>query len=177
LPLVLNNLLPEDIRILKAQVVGKKFSARFSAKSKEYEYLIFNGRELPVHLRNQVWRVWPRLNLAAMRGAAKVLVGRHDFSSFCASGSDDKNKVRTIHKISIKRRHLSALGGKRLAVLAVRVTGNGFLYKMVRNMVGTLVYAGLGKIKEVKTVLVSRDRRLAGKTAPPQGLSLIKVNY
>jgi tRNA pseudouridine38-40 synthase len=177
LPLVLNNILPEDIRILKAQVVGKKFNARFSAKSKEYEYLIFNGRDLPVHLRNQVWQIKPKLDIAAMRKEAKVLVGRHDFSSFCASGSDDKNKVRTIHKISIKRKYLSVMGGKRLSVIAVRVIGKGFLYKMVRNMVGTLVYAGLGKIKDVKPVLEFRDRRRAGKTAPPQGLYLIRVSY
>jgi len=174
LPYVLNNLLPEDIRIIKAEIVPPKFSARFSAKSKEYEYLIFNGRDLPVHLRKLVWQVKFPLKLSAMRRAAKALIGRHDFSSFCAAGAREGSKVRTIYKIAIRKMNRYGIG-----MISLQIIGNGFLYRMVRNMVGTLVEVGAGRIEpdKVAEILKAKDRRKAGRCAPPQGLCLIRVNY
>jgi tRNA pseudouridine38-40 synthase len=179
LPLALNACLPADIRVLKAVAVGKKLNARFDAKSKEYEYLIFNGAILPPAIRNFVWQVKPKLDFSSMGKAAKYLVGKHDFSSFCASGGDDKDFVRIIHKLVISHSSLVIWDSQRIKVIRFKVKGNGFLYKMVRNMVGTLVEVGVGRIKptEVKRILDARDRKLAGRTAPPQGLCLLRVNY
>jgi tRNA pseudouridine38-40 synthase len=178
----LNSVLPEDIQILKA-VKGSKgqqrFKARYDAKSKEYEYLIYNGDQLPVHFRHLVWQVRPKLNVAAMKKAAKLLVGQHDFSSFCAAHSDDKNFVRNLQKLDIRHSKLRIWSGCQLPVVSCQFIGSGFLYKMVRNIVGTLVDVGLGKRTslEVKRILESKDRRLAGRTAPAKGLCLMKISY
>jgi tRNA pseudouridine38-40 synthase len=179
LPLALNGILPEDIRILKAEAKAKTFHARYNAKAKEYEYLIYNGTVMPPHLRNLAWQVKPKLNLAAMNKAAQSLVGKHDFSSFCAAGSDDNDFVRTIHSLVISHLSLVVWAGQKVPLISLRVRGNGFLYKMVRNMVGTLVEVGLGRRKpgDVKQILAAHDRRQAGKTAPPHGLCLIRVCY
>lgn len=187
IPKALNSVLPEDVRVIKAEAKVKKFHARFEAKAKEYEYLIYNGEVLPPQFRNFVWHVKPKLNLSAMRKAAKLLVGKHDFSSFCASGSDDKNFVRTIYSIVIKRRKIEIWNSCKLLaprlrsgqVVSCKFVGDGFLYKMVRNMVGTLVEVGLGRltVSDVKRILKAKDRRAAGRTAPAQGLCLVRVNY
>jgi len=176
-PKALNGCLPKEIRVIKAKT--KKFHARYDAKSKVYEYLIYNGETLPPFLKNITWHVKPRLDLALMRKAAEVLEGKHDFSSFCASGSDDKDFVRNIYKISIRRRKIEIWESSKFEVISCKFKGNGFLYKMVRNMVGTIVEAGLGRIDQadVKRILKGRERKLAGRCAPPQGLALIKVNY
>ena len=178
LPIAFNALLPDDLRVLKADEEGKSFNARFGAKSKTYEYLIFNGQPLPPHLRNFVWQVKPKLNLVAMRKAAKHLVGKHDFSSFCAAGGTDKDHVRAIHSFGIRYSNFG-IWGVRYRLLSLRVTGNGFLYKMVRNMVGTLVEVGLGRTgpEAVRAILSAKDRQKAGKTAPAQGLCLVSVKY
>ena len=175
----LNSCLPEDIRVKKAEEGGRDFHARYSPKTKEYEYLIYNGKILSPFYRKLVWQVKPKLDLAAMRKAAKVLRGKHDFSSFCASGSDDKNFVRTITILDIRNSKLEIWTGPKIQVVSIRVIGDGFLYKMVRNIVGTLVEVGLGKLNPsaVKKILHRKDRRSAGRTAPAQGLCLIKVNY
>jgi len=175
----LNSCLPEEIRVIKAQEQAQGFHARYSPKTKQYEYLIFNGQNLPPFYRKLVWQVKPKLDLAAMRKAAKILQGKHDFSSFCASGSDDKNFVRTMHKISIRKRNINIWDSCQLSTVGCKFEGNGFLYKMVRNMVGTLVEVGLGKRKprDVKQILYAKDRKKAGRTAPAQGLCLINVNY
>jgi len=114
-----------------------------------------------------------------MRKAAKILVGKHDFSSFCASRGDDRNFVRTIHSFVIRHSSFIIWGGSKLKVISLRVTANGYLYKMVRNMVGTLAEVGLGRILpgEIEAILMANDRKLAGRTAPAAGLCLIKVNY
>jgi len=175
----LNSCLPEEIRIIKAEAKAKGFHARYSPKTKEYEYLIYNGKILPPFFRKFVWHVKLKLDLAAMRKAAKILRGKHDFSSFCASGSDDKNFVRTIKKLEIRNSKLEIWAGSKVPVVSIRVIGNGFLYKMVRNMVGTLVEVGLGKLNsaDVKNILHRKDRRSAGRTAPAHGLCLVQVNY
>ncbi len=175
----LNSCLPEDIRIIKAEAKTEDFNARYAARSKEYEYLIYNGQILPPHCRRFVWQVKPKLDLTAMRKGAKILVGKHDFSSFCAARSDDKDFVRTITKLEIRNSKLEIWTGSKVQVVSIRVIGNGFLYKMVRNMVGTLVEVGLDKrkISDVRKILNARNRRLAGRTAPAQGLCLIRINY
>jgi tRNA pseudouridine38-40 synthase len=175
----LNSCLPEDIRVIKAQEQARSFHARYSPKTKEYEYLIYNGDPMPVHLRKLAWQVKPKLDLKAMRKTAKCLVGRHDFSSFCSAGGDDKNFVRIMHSLVISHSSLVIWKGVKHRVIRIRVTGSGFLYKMVRNMVGTLVEVGLGKRKlsDVRHILYAKDRKKAGKTAPAYGLCLINVNY
>ena len=174
----LNSLLPEDIRVGEVQE-KTKFHARYDVKNKEYEYLIFNGAILSPIFRNFVWQVKPKLDLAAMKKAAKALVGKHDFSSFCASRSDDKNFTRTIFKLSVGKKKIKIWDGSELPVISFKVKGDGFLYKMVRNIVGTLVDVGLGKLNlaDIKKILHGKDRRLAGRCAPAQGLCLIQVNH
>jgi len=175
----LNSCLPEGVRAIEAQEKRQKFHARYDTKGKEYEYLIYNGQILPPFARNFVWQVKPKLDLASMKKAAKFLVGKHDFSSFCAARSDDKDRVRTLYKISLSKHKIRVWDGNQVEVISCKVAGNGFLYKMVRNIVGTLVDVGLKKIKaaEVEKILEACDRRSAGRTAPPQGLCLVKVNY
>ena len=177
LPIALNSVLPEDIRAISASAARKSFNARFDAKSKTYEYLIYNGEVMPPHLRKIAWHVKPKLDLRAMRKAARSLVGKHDFSSFCAAGGDDKNFVRIIPSFDICHLTFVIWGGVKYRMIRFRVTGNGFLYKMVRNMVGTLVEVGLGRIKaeDVKRILQAKDRKLAGRTAPAHGLCLVFV--
>jgi tRNA pseudouridine38-40 synthase len=179
LPVALNGVLPADIRVIKAEAKPQSFHARYGAKAKEYEYLIYNGQTMPPHLRNIVWHVRPTLNLSAMRKAAKYLVGKHDFSSFCAAGSDDKDFVRIIHSLGIRNSALGIWPREKHRVISLKVRGNGFLYKMVRNLVGTLVEVGLGRRKpeEVKAILAATDRKKAGKTAPAHGLCLLQVFY
>jgi tRNA pseudouridine38-40 synthase len=175
----LNSCLTKTLRVLKAEEVGDDFHARYDAKSKEYEYLICNGEVLPPFLQNLAWHVKPKLDLAAMRRAGKILKGRHDFSSFCAAHSDDRNFTRTLYLISIRKRKIRLWNDQDFPVISLRFKGNGFLYKMVRNLVGTLVEVGMGKHStlKVRKILKGKNRRLAGKTAPAQGLCLIKVNY
>ena len=179
IPSALNSVLPEDIRVIRAEEVSKRFNARFYAKSKTYEYLIFNGAIMPPHLRKAAWYVKPKLDLAAMQRAARFLVGKQDFSSFCAAGGDDKDFVRTLKKVKIQNSKVKIGQSSEWAVISLQFVGDGFLYKMVRNIVGTLVDVGLGKtsVGGFKGILEQKDRKKAGRTAPPQGLCLIKVNY
>ncbi|MDD5383134.1 MAG: tRNA pseudouridine(38-40) synthase TruA [Candidatus Margulisbacteria bacterium] len=179
LPVAINSVLPEDIRVIMAEKAGKGFNARFDSKAKTYEYLIFNGAITPPHLRKIAWQVKPKLDIAAMKKAAKIIVGKHDFSSFCAANSDDKNFVRIIHSFVIRNSSFIIWDGQKIKVISIIVKGNGFLYKMVRNIVGTLVEVGLGKRSPegVKGILKAKDRTKAGRTAPAQGLCLIKVWY
>ena len=179
LPTALNSVLPDDIRVTGARVQGPGFHARYDAKAKEYEYLIYNGPVLPPHLRGLAWQVKSKLDVAAMNKAAKYLVGKHDFSSFCAAHSDDKEKVRTIHKLGIRHSSFGIWAGQKHRVIRVKVRGDGFLYKMVRNIVGTLVEVGLGKRtpENVQTILKAKNRKLAGKTAPAHGLCLLQAIY
>jgi len=179
LQMALNSRLPEDIRVIGARDEGREFNARFDAKSKTYEYLIYNGPVMPVHLRNIAWHIKQQLDLTAMKKAARHLVGKHDFSSFCAAHGDDKDKVREIHQLVISHSSLVIWDGEKIPFIKIIVTGDGFLYKMVRNIMGTLVEVGRGTRDEgeVKTILAAKNRRLAGKTAPAKGLCLVKVDY
>lgn len=171
LVLALNAWLPEDIRVLSVRRVPAQFHARFSAQGKEYRYRVWNH---PAHhplWRSQSWHVPRTLDLAAMRRAARLFEGRHDFLAFSASPGYARNHtVRTITRCAILR------SGPQLTIV---IRADGFLYKMCRGIVGTLVQVGLSRFppEAIPDLLSARDRRLAGMTAPAQGLVLWKVFY
>ncbi len=166
----MNALLPPEIAVRKVRRVRGKFHARFDAAWKRYTYWIWNDPEKPVWERNRAWHVRYPLDLAAMRRAARTLVGRRDFRAFTATDGRKGSTVRTVRSITIRR------VGKRIRL---DFAGDGFLYNMVRSIVGTLVDVGRGRISasRVRTILASCDRRKAGPTAPGQGLFLVKVAY
>lgn len=168
----LNYSLPKDIRILKSEDADDGFHARFSARSKEYCYSVFVGREIPFNLKNYALHVRQEVDLSDMRKAADGLVGEHDFSSF--SQGVCNNPTRRIDSIAIDER--PHIFGK---LLEFSFRGNGFLYKMIRSMVGTLIEVGLKKRDpdKMREILEACDRRRAGKTAPAQGLCLVRVKY
>jgi tRNA pseudouridine38-40 synthase len=167
----LNALLPEDIRVLRLQKVSGDFDARFSARWKWYRYRILNRPVADPFRRDFTWFIYGPLDLRAMRRAARHFPGKHHFGAFAANpGYERQSMVRTIRRCTVIRRKDE---------IHVEVEGNAFLYKMVRTIVGTLVEVGAGKRdpSSIPDLLRSRDRRLAGKTAPPQGLYLMKVVY
>ena len=167
----LNSLLPSDISIRQIHEVTNDFHSRRSAKSKVYRYIILNqGFPSPLY-RNYSWFIPHDLDIYEMKMAIQYLMGRHDFSSFKASGCNSRNPIREVHRISVD------LNPKGLIVFEIEA--DGFLKQMVRNIVGTMVDVGKRKIspKEFQEIFLSRDRKKAGVTAPPQGLFLVKVNY
>lgn len=168
--LALNRLLPQDIRVLSSEEVPPDFHARFSATGKTYVYRILNRKPASALDRGRVWHVERKLNLSAMRRAAAVLLGRHDFSSFRGSGCGAKTAIRNLRNITIKKT------GDRITI---SLEADAFLMHMARNLVGMLVEAGVGRFSpsEVKSILRARDRTKAGKTAPACGLYLQEVYY
>lgn len=173
-PCILNQQLPPDIIIHKAEAVDASFHARYDARSKVYQYWIDRGEVPDLFLRRFTWHLRHPLDLAAMREAAGYLEGTHDFTSFSSAKTPLENRVRTLYAVNIEE---TRRGGVPLLVFSVH--GNGFLYNMVRIIVGTLVEVGLGKIapETIPDILAARDRTRAGITAPPQGLILWKVLY
>jgi tRNA pseudouridine38-40 synthase len=171
LALALNAHLPEDIRVLSAEQCADDFHARFQAIAKQYRYYVWNDRSTNPLLRHQAWHVPAKLNIAPMRDAARLLIGRHDFRSFAANRNYEiAMTVRTLSRCDL--RHAGAL-------LTFVIEGDGFLYKMCRGIVGTLIQVGQGKlaIDEISRILEHRDRRAAGMTAPAHGLILWRVRY
>ncbi len=166
----LNGVLPEDITVLSIESVAEDFHARYSARAKRYAYRILNRPERAALERHRLWHLAKPLNLDAMRQAAGPLIGRHDFSSFQGSPTDNENPVCDVTGLEVE------LQGE---VVQVEVEADRFLKQMVRAMVGTLVEVGLGKRApgDMKDILAARDRRVAGYTAPPQGLYLVTVRY
>jgi tRNA pseudouridine38-40 synthase len=166
----LNRLLPSDIRVLASEEVSPDFHARYSARGKTYRYRILNRRMPSALLRNSAWHIDRRLNVAAMRRAAKVLVGRHDFSAFRSASCSARSPVRNLRSVAIKK------SGELIDIL---LQADAFLMHMARNITGVLVEAGLGRFSadDVKAILRSRDRKRAGRTAPARGLMLILVQY
>jgi len=164
----LNANLPEAIRVLRVQEVGSKFHARFSAKRKEYRYQLDCSEVADPFLRRYAWHHPRALNIAAMRRAARLLKGRHDFTALAAHS--DRSPVRTISKLT-----LTATGN----LLTVAVAADGFLYKMVRSIVGVLVKVGEGKLtpEQVAGLLKSKQRTPLVETAPAHGLFLWRVWY
>jgi len=171
LALALNAWLPEDIRVLAAARARKDFHARFDAKGKQYRYFLWNHPAMNPLLRHTAWHVPRPLALEVMREAAALLVGKHDFQSFTANpGYARKSTIRALTRCDL--RHSGHL-------LTFVIEGEGFLYKMCRGLVGTLVQIGLGKFppEQVRAMLAQKDRRAAGMTAPAHGLVLWKVYY
>ena len=167
----LNSLIPDDIVIKECCLVDDKFHARYDAKSKTYRYNILNQRLNSAISRRYVWHIRTILDLEAMRSAIRHIAGTHDFKAFEGSGSPRSNTIRTVINATLSRLDQN--------ILSFQIEGNGFLRYMVRNIVGTLVEVGLGKITsdDFKTILLSRDRNRAGVTAPPHGLFLVNVKY
>jgi tRNA pseudouridine38-40 synthase len=166
----LNHWLPNDIKVLLSEEVPGDFDARFSARGKIYRYRILN-RKMPSALhRNAAWHVEKRLNLTAMRSAAACLVGEHDFSAFRSSDCQAKTPVRTLKELTIKK------SGE---FVEICLEADAFLMHMARNIVGTLVEVGLRmrKAGDVEQILLSCDRKKAGRTAPSCGLYLLRVFY
>ena len=166
---VLNNFLPDDIVIKSIKKIPINFNARKSAKRKTYIYKVKLSRKSPFDA-NRFYFLNESLNVSHMQKCAKVLLGEHDFSSFCASKTSVTSFVRTIYSIKIKQSK---------NVVSFEICGNGFLYNMVRIIVGTLIEFSLKNIdeNEMKKVLNGKNRNLAGKTAPACGLYLKNVVY
>jgi tRNA pseudouridine38-40 synthase len=171
LALAINAHLPEDIRVLSASRCHADFHARFDATGKQYRYFVWNHAAMNPLLRHQAWHVPQALDLAAMRAGAKLFPGRNDFRSFAANRNYEmESTVRHLTRCDLKR------SGPLFTFI---IAGEGFLYKMCRGIVGTLVQLGQGKftVDGLKQMLAARDRRAAGMTAPAHGLVLWKVYY
>lgn len=170
LRLALNGALPEDISVSKVEEANNNFHSRFSAKSKIYRYTILNRRYRSALLRGWVYFYPHPLDLKVMQDEARSLLGRHDFSAFRAADKLERQAVRTIKKIKVSGKD---------GLVHIDIEADGFLYNMVRNIVGTLVEVGRGRFNKgcVKRILDSGDRRLAGPTLPACGLCLMKVKY
>ena len=168
--LALNTYLPEDIRVTASESVPMDFHARFSAKGKVYAYHIFNRNTASAVYRNTTCSVKRPLDVSAMKKAAGYFLGEHDFSAFCAANTTVEDKVRTIYSLNVQ---------DELPLITITVEGNGFLYNMVRIIAGTLVDAGLGKLKpeQIEEILQSKQREQASATLPACGLILKEVKY
>jgi tRNA pseudouridine38-40 synthase len=166
----LNSLLPDDIVVRQVTEVPTDFHARYSARQKTYAYVVHNAPLRSALRASYVWHVPQALDLAAMRTAAQVLQGRHDFSAFRASSCAARSPVRHLLRLVVKRR---------AEQIFVVCCADGFLHHMVRNIVGTLIDIGRGKIpaSAMATILHSGQRQQAGPTAPPHGLFLVRVMY
>lgn len=166
----LRTLLPPGLQVRTVRKVGKDFHARFSATGKRYDYYLHLGDADPF-TKPYAWPIFKPLDLAAMQAAAALLVGRHDFRAFTAlNGPEREDTVRDLRRLDIVKR------GRRVTITA---EANGFMYKMVRSLVGALVSVGEGRlpVSQVKAILESRTRTPIVQTAPPQGLFLTKVYY
>ena len=167
----LNSLLPDDIVIVDCRRVAASFHARYDAKSKIYQYRILN-RNMPAAIgRQYVWYIRRKLDKAAMRAAISHLIGEHDFKSFEGTGSPRSHTTRNVMAAELIENKAGSL--------IFQIEADGFLRYMVRNIVGTLVDVGLGKITptKFKDILESKDRSNASATAPPRGLFLMEVKY
>ncbi len=168
----LNALLPDDIGVVAIDDARENFHATYDAIGKRYQYHIHNARSPSVFARHFSWHYPQPLDAEAMHRAGHGIVGRHDFSSFETAGSERPDSIRTVHEVTVA-------GANVANRITIDVAGDGFLYNMVRTIVGTLIEVGAGK-REVgwpSQVLAARDRRQAGQTAPPHGLFLVCVDY
>lgn len=166
----LNQRLPEDIRIQKSEEVDADFHPRYVKSQKTYEYRILNCRfPIPTERFYSYFTYIP-LDVDKMKEAASYLIGEHDFKSFCGTGAQVKTTVRTVKEIQIEK------SGDRITI---RITGEGFLYNMVRIIAGTLmdIGGGLYPPEKMKEILEAKDRKKAGPTAPARGLTLMKIQY
>ena len=168
--LAINSRCPKDICILRAVEVPDDFHASRDAKAKLYRYRIHNATDKPVHLIGKIYHYWRELDVQKMTEAAGVLVGSHDFVGFAASSDKRASTIRQICRLEVYRKNPQVI---------FEVEGDGFLYNMVRNIVGTLLEIGRGhwSVERVSEILSTCDRRLAGPTVPAAGLTLMCVKY
>lgn len=166
----INTKLPDDIGIIKSEEVDKNFHSRYDSKGKTYCYTLVNRYEKVCIGRNYVYQVREELNYDLMKEAAKYFLGKHDFKAFKTNGSSVKTSVRTISGLELELKD---------DVIKIFVSADGFLYNMVRIIVGTLIEVGKGKIKpeDIESIIRNGDRSNSGPCVPPNGLVLEKVFY
>lgn len=172
-PDALNRFLPRDVSVYGCVEVGESFHARYSVKSKTYEYRIdTSGRRDPFTF-GRAWQYGRPLDVERMNEAAGFIVGRRDFSAFMASGSSVSDTVRTVFECFASR------GARNENIVSIVISADGFLYNMVRIIAGTLVSVSCGRLEpgDIPALIESRDRSQAGMTAPPEGLYLARVDY
>ncbi|WP_461815754.1 tRNA pseudouridine(38-40) synthase TruA [Faecalimonas sp.] len=168
--MAVNRILPEDIVVVKSEEVALDFHPRYCDCEKTYEYHIVNTRTLIPTKRLTNYFVSYELDIEKMRKGAAYLLGEHDFASFCNIKTDVENTVRTVKELEILKNNEE---------ITIRISGNGFLYNMVRIIVGTLIRVGRGfyQPEQVKEILEAKNRKIAGVTAPPHGLMLMEIRY
>jgi len=168
--IAINSQIKKSIRIIKAEEVDENFHSRYNCKQKTYRYVINNSQYGSAIYRGQEYHISTKLDINKMQEAIKYFEGEHDFKAFKSSGTSSKCSVRIIYKAEVK---------KQSDKIIIELTGNGFLYNMVRIISGTLVDVGLGKIqpKDIIEIIKQKDRNKAGKTLPPHGLYLVEVCY
>lgn len=170
IPRALNDLLPAAVSCVAAEDCPWGFHPRFDARGKLYTYRVLNRSTRSPFICRYAWHIPEPLDVAAMEEGARHIVGTHDFAAFCAAGSAVQNTYRTVRRLD-----LDTEGD----VIEARIEGDGFLYMMVRIIIGTLAEVGRGHLEpsQVRTIIAGRDRRKAGPTAPPEGLCLVRVTY
>ncbi len=170
IPIAINSKVKKSIVIKEATEVEESFHARYHCKKKTYRYTINNSLYGTAIYRNLEYHISQQLDMPAMQKAISYFEGEHDFAAFKASGTSSKSSVRTIYHAEVRKE------GDRIYI---ELTGNGFLYNMVRIIAGTILEVGMKKIKpeEIPDIIESRERQRAGKTLPPYGLCLMKVEY
>ena len=168
--IAINSKLKKSIVIKNAEEVEERFHSRYSVKEKTYRYTINNSKYGTALYRDMEYHFPIKLNVKKMQEAAKFFEGEHDFSAFKASGTSSKSSVRTIYKAQVLEENEKII---------IQLTGNGFLYNMVRIISGTILEVGLGKIKpeEIPQIIEQKDRQKAGKTLPAHALYLVSVEY
>lgn len=169
--IAINSKLKKSILIKSAEEVDESFHSRLTCKRKTYRYVINYSEMGTAIYRNLETHIPMKLDINKMKQAISYFEGEHDFKAFKASGTSSKSSIRTIYQAKV-----FSIDDERIGI---ELTGNGFLYNMVRIIAGTLVEVGMGKIspEQMKTIIMAKDRSLAGKTLPPEGLYLVKVEY
>ena len=170
-PLAMNALLPDDVAVKKSFYVSDEFSARFDIKGKRYIYRIYSSPTRSPLLDRNAYYCPIKPDIAKMQASAKYFAGEHDFAAFCATGGSQKTTVRRLFGVNVRET------GEDPCQIEIEVSGEAFLYNMVRIIAGTLLYVGQGKIKpeEVENIIANCDRSMAGKTLPAKGLTLEEV--
>lgn len=166
----LNSMLPPDIHIIESSLADDNFHPRFNARKKRYVYQIYRAATGTTFYRKYAWCTEESLDITEMKAACHYIKGRHDFRSFCSSGSSVKDFTREVYKCDFQEES---------PFLKLEIEADGFLYNMVRIIMGTLMEVGRGHYRAgyVEKIIAARDRRLAGPTAPPQGLYLASIEY
>jgi len=170
IPIILNTKLPNEIIITDAQIIPDDFHARYSAKKKIYKYIILNRDYKNIIWQNFSWHVKNKLDKKNIYQATRYFIGEKDFASFCTSGSNQKSTVRIIYDFQVSFKQ---------DFIIFKIIGNGFLYNMIRIIIGTLIDLGIGKInlQDIKKIILAKNRTAAGRTAPPHGLILFDILY